>query len=125
MLPLVGELAPPHRRAAALGIAASGLTFGILLARVLSGAVTNYVGWRSIYWLSCGLQYLIFILLWLFMPAYPSSNPAGLNYFKMLYDVFRMYTKHPVLVQACCMAYLTSAAFTSVCQFAAFRISGC
>jgi predicted MFS family arabinose efflux permease len=113
MLPLVGELAPQNRRAAALGIVVSGLTFGILIARVLSGTVTNFISWRYIYWISCGLQYLIFVLLWLFMPDYPSSNPGGLNYFKMLYDVFRMYTEYGVLVQACLLAYLTSATFTS------------
>jgi len=113
MLPLVGELAPPHRRGAALGIVVPGLTIGILTARVLSGTVTNYVSWRYIYWMSAGLQFLIFALLWLFMPDYPSTNPSGLNYFKMLYFDFRLMTKYSVLVQACLIAFLTSATFTN------------
>ena len=33
MLPLVGDLAPPHRRATALSIVVSGLLLGILIAR--------------------------------------------------------------------------------------------
>jgi len=123
MLPLVGELAPPHRRAAALGIVTAGLTIGILIARVLSGTVANYVSWRYIYWMSAGLQYLIFALLWLFMPDYPSTNPGGLNYFKMLYFVFRLLTKYGVLVQACLIAFLTSATFTSFWTTLTFLLS--
>jgi len=59
MLPLVGDLAPPNRRAAALSIVVSGFMLGILIARVLSGIIANYTSWRNVYWLSCGLQYLI------------------------------------------------------------------
>lgn len=123
MLPLVGELAPPHRRGAALGIVTAGLAIGILTARALSGTVTNYASWRYIYWMSAGLQYLIFILLWLFMPDYPSVNPGGLNYFKMLCFVFRLLTKHGVLLQACLIAFLTSATFTSFWTTLTFLLS--
>jgi predicted MFS family arabinose efflux permease len=99
MLPLVGDLAPPQRRASAMSIVVSGLTMGILVARVLSGIMTEYLHWRSVFWLSVALQYTIWILLYLFMPDYPSSNPSGLNYFKMLWSMLIMLTKHPVLVQ--------------------------
>jgi predicted MFS family arabinose efflux permease len=124
MLPLVGDLAPPHRRAAALSIVVSGMTLGILIARVLSGVLTNYTSWRTIYWLSCGLQYLIFILLWLFMPDYPSTNPGGLNYFKMLWSILVMLTEFPVLVQACFISFLTSATFTNFWTTLTFLLAG-
>jgi predicted MFS family arabinose efflux permease len=113
MLPLVGDLAPPARRATALSIVVSGLLLGILVARVLSGILTEYTSWRSIYWLSFGLQYLIFVLLWLFMPDYPVTNPGGLNYFKMLWSIVVMLFKHPVLVQSCVIGCFTSTIFTS------------
>lgn len=48
MLPLVGDLAPPERRASALSIVVSGFMLGILVARVLSGTVTNYTSWRNV-----------------------------------------------------------------------------
>jgi MFS family permease len=108
MLPLVGDLAPPNKRAAALSIVTSGFMLGILIARVLSGALTNYTSWRNVYWMSCGLQYLIFILLWLFMPDYPSKNPGGLNYFKMLWSIFPILFRNPVLVQACLISFFIS-----------------
>jgi predicted MFS family arabinose efflux permease len=124
MLPLVGDLAPAHRRAAALSVVVSGLTLGILIARVLSGVLTNYTSWRTIYWLSCGLQYLIFFLLWLFMPDYPSTNPGGLNYFKMMWSILVMLFEHPVLVQACLISFLTSATFTNFWTTLTFLLAG-
>jgi len=123
VLPLVGELAPPHRRATALSIVVSGLLLGILIARVLSGVVTEYTSWRNIYWLAFGLQYLILILLWLFMPDYPSTNPGGLNYFKMLWSVITMLFKHPVLVQASLVGFCTSTSFTSYWTTLTFLLS--
>lgn len=51
MLPLVGDLAPPHRRASSLSIVVSGLALGMLIARLLSGILANFTSWRNIYWL--------------------------------------------------------------------------
>lgn len=123
MLPLVAELAPPHRRAAALSIVVSGLMLGILLARLLSGIMTQFVSWRYVYWLSVALQYLIFIGLWLFMPDYPATN-KGLNYFKALWSIAQMIPRHPVLVQACLQAFFTSACFTNFWTVLTFLLAG-
>jgi predicted MFS family arabinose efflux permease len=123
MLPLVGDLAPPNRRAAALSIIVSGLMLGVLVARVLSGTISNFVTWRAVYWMSLGLQYLIFILLWLFMPDYPATNP-GMNYFRILWDIIKMLFRHPVLVQACLAGMLCSAPFTSFWTTLTFLLAG-
>ncbi|KAL8657696.1 MAG: hypothetical protein Q9226_001648 [Calogaya cf. arnoldii] len=123
MLPLVGDLAPPHRRAAALSITSSGLLLGLLFARLLSGVVTEYTSWRNIYWLSFGLQYLIFALLWLFMPDYPSTNPDGINYFRILYSIFQIFISHPLLIQACLVGFCTSTTFTSFWTTLTFLLS--
>ncbi|QIW95019.1 hypothetical protein AMS68_000537 [Peltaster fructicola] len=123
MLPLVGDLAPPNRRAAAMSIVVSGLMLGILIARLLSGVMTNYTSWRNVYWLSVGLQYIIWLGLWLFMPAYPSTN-AGMNYFKLLWSILVMLTRHPVLVQACLISFFTAATFTNFWTVLTFLLAG-
>ncbi|KAF7509977.1 hypothetical protein GJ744_007291 [Endocarpon pusillum] len=129
MLPLVGDLAPAHRRAAALSIVVSGLLLGLLVARLLSGVVAQYVGWRYIYWISFALQYLILILLWLFMPDYPSTNPVNSwvellqKYPGLLFDIIRMPFRHPVLVQACLFGFLTSSTFNSFWTTLTFLLS--
>ncbi|EMC92733.1 hypothetical protein BAUCODRAFT_37638 [Baudoinia panamericana UAMH 10762] len=124
MLPLVGDLAPPKRRAAAMSIVVSGLMLGILLARLLSGIMTQYVSWRYVYWLSVALQFAIFVGLWAFMPDYPATNKGGMNYFKILASIPVMVVKHPVLVQACLISLFTSATFTSFWTVLTFLLAG-
>ncbi|EXJ81999.1 hypothetical protein A1O1_08067 [Capronia coronata CBS 617.96] len=113
MLPLVAELAPPHKRALSLSIVTSGNLLGIVIARILSGVVTQYTSWRDVYWIALGLQFLILSALWLFMPDYPSTNPDGLNYVKMIGGIVLLYKKHAVLVQTGIISFCISAAFTS------------
>lgn len=95
----------------------------MLIARLLSGILTQYTSWRSIYWFSFGVQYLILILLFFFMPDYPSTNPGGLNYFKMLFSILKMLFKHPVLVQACLVGFFVSSTFTSYWTTLTFLLS--
>ena len=85
----------------------------MLVARLLSGIITEYTSWRIVYWVAFAVQYLIVILLWLFMPDYPIANPSGLTYCKMLWDMVVMLTKYPVLVQACLVGFFISSTFTS------------
>lgn len=127
MLPLVGDLAPPHRRASALSIVVSGFMLGILVARVLSGSVTEHTSWRNVYWLALGLQYLIFVLLWLFMPDYPPTNPSLRSfpaYLRMLGSIASLLATEPVLLQACVLGFFTSAPFTCFWTTLTFLLAG-
>lgn len=132
MLPLVGELAPPSRRPLALSIVVSGNLLGIVIARILSGVVTNYTNWRNIYWIALALQYAIFAALYLFMPAYPSTNPLPpgnrvksffQSYPKLLFSIIQLAFKHPVLVQAGLISYCTSVSFTNFWTTLTFLLS--
>ncbi|KAJ5142647.1 uncharacterized protein N7515_001434 [Penicillium bovifimosum] len=123
MLPLVGDLVPPARRGTALSIVSSGLVLGLLFARLLSGIIAEYSHWRNIYWLSLALQFLIFTLLWLFMPDYPSTN-TDISYIKILYSIIGYYWTSPVLIQATLMGFFLSATFTSFWTTLTFLLSG-
>lgn len=127
MLPLVGDLAPPHRRATALSIVVSGLLLGMLVARLLSGIVANYISWRYIYWIAFALQHLICILLYFFMPDYRSTNPGVSvlrKYPTLLLDILKMVCKHPILVQACLIGFFTASTFTSYWTTLTFLLAG-
>ncbi|OAP63134.1 hypothetical protein AYL99_02361 [Fonsecaea erecta] len=127
MLPLVGDMAPPHRRSTSLSIVVSGMLLGMLIARLLSGTVAKFIGWRYIYWISFGLQYFILILLYLFMPDYPSTNP-GENIWRkyplLLWDIVKLVVKYPVLVQACLVGMFTATTFTSFWTTLTFLLAG-
>ncbi|MCJ1334650.1 hypothetical protein MMC10_011362 [Thelotrema lepadinum] len=124
LLPLVGDMAPPHKRAHALSIVVSGLLAGMLIARLLSGIVTEYTTWRNVYWISFGMQYIIVILLYLFLPdAPPNPTNTHLTYTQTLSSIFHLVTHSPVLLQACLIGFLTSATFTNFWTTLTFLLS--
>ena len=112
MLPLVGDYAPPHRKASSLSIVVSGLAAGLLVARLLSGIVANFTSWRNVYWLSFGLQHVLVLTLFFHMPDYPRTN-TSLSYPRVLLSMLRLFLTQPLLIQACLIAFCMSAAFTS------------
>ncbi|KAK3353243.1 major facilitator superfamily domain-containing protein [Lasiosphaeria hispida] len=123
LLPLVGDLAPAHRRASSLAIVVSGLSLGVLVARILAGVMANYTDWRNIYWFGLGVQCLVLALLYVWMPDYPSKNPEGLNYFRMLATIGHLLLTEPLLFQASLVAFLLSATFTSFWTTLSFLLS--
>lgn len=109
---LVAELSEPEKRAFNIGIVGMGPTMSILLARILSGIVANYIAWRYIYWISFGMQVTMLVLLFSFMPAYPTINhlaPSKLakSYPRILADIVMLLFKHARLVQAGLLAFST------------------
>lgn len=123
MLPLVGDLAPPARRATAISVVTSGIILGLLIARLLAGIIATYSSWRNIYWMSLGVQYLLCILLWLFMPDYPRTN-TDISYFNILTTIVKLWLTTPVLVQATIMGFFLSATFTNFWTTLTFLLSG-
>jgi predicted MFS family arabinose efflux permease len=106
-----------------LSIVVSGLMSGMLIARFLSGVVSNFTSWRNIYWFACGAQFLLSLCLYLFMPDYPSKNPDGLNYFRALWSIPCIMVQEPLLVQACLMVFAMSCIFTTFWTTLTFLLS--
>src|SRR3984885_4842881 len=63
IVPFAAELAEPNRRGTTIGIVMSGLLCGILLGRVLAGAVGDHYGWRAMFWLGFFLAVAVGLLL--------------------------------------------------------------
>jgi predicted MFS family arabinose efflux permease len=123
MFPLAVQYAPQRHRAAMISIIMSGLVFGILIARLLSGIITQYTSWRNLYWLSFGLQIFIFGLLFLLMPDYPILRP-GTSYLQTLLTILKLPFQHPILTQHSMIAFMTMAMFTSFWTTLTFQLAG-
>ncbi|KAH8666808.1 major facilitator superfamily domain-containing protein [Xylariales sp. PMI_506] len=123
MFPLTVQYAPQRHRAIMTSIIMSGLVFGILIARLLSGIITQYSSWRSVYWMSFGLQVVIFVLLFACMPDYPVLRP-GTSYMRSLLTILKLPFKHPVLVQTGFIAFFNMAMFTSFWTTLTFQLAG-
>ncbi|KZV61521.1 MFS general substrate transporter [Peniophora sp. CONT] len=110
LVPLAADLAPPHKRASAISIVISGLLLGVLFSRVMSGVVAQYVTWRVVYAVACGLQVASLLALWMALPDFPSKAKKGTTYVQIMKTMFRLAATEPVLVQVC-LAHVAGAAF--------------
>lgn len=104
VVPMAAELARDGERGKAVGIAFSGVLCGILLARVVSGAVGQWLGWREAFWLASALAVLLSGLLVWRLPDLP--NKSQLSYGKLLVSMLHLLRdyralRYAALIQAC------------------------
>ncbi|KAG6826980.1 hypothetical protein H0H92_013685 [Tricholoma furcatifolium] len=107
LLPLAVDVVAPKLQSTVISTILAGLLFGILLARVFAGIVGQYALWRSAYYLSIGLQYLVLAATYFIIPDYPAKNKEPLR-----------------LIQSCLICILTSACFTTFWVTLTFLLGG-
>ncbi|PNS16907.1 Quinidine resistance protein 1 [Sphaceloma murrayae] len=123
LLPLVGDICPPEKRAFCLSIAASGITMGIIMGRVVAGIMATHFPWRSVYWFGLGTQLLSIVLLYLFMPDYPVTN-TNLPYPRALLTVLTIPLKHPAVAQMCLVLMCIASTHANFWMNLTFLLSG-
>ncbi|CAA7266066.1 unnamed protein product [Cyclocybe aegerita] len=123
LIPLAADLAPPHRRASAIAVVLSGLLFGILVARVLSGIIAEFASYRVVYYYALGVQSLVLIGSYFLLPDYPSKN-TDLTYFKILWIMAKFAVTEPVLIQGCLIIFSMSACFSNFWVTLTFLLGG-
>ncbi|GAA5981706.1 hypothetical protein JCM11641_004221 [Rhodosporidiobolus odoratus] len=111
LLPLSGDLAPPERRGSALSIVLSGLLLGILIARVLAGLIAEKASVSALYYMSFGLQALIWVMVYAMVPDYPAKN-KHLSYFEILWSMVKYLCTEPVLIQGALISGVASIVFS-------------
>ncbi|KAK4052877.1 hypothetical protein OIO90_004153 [Microbotryomycetes sp. JL221] len=111
LLPLSGDLSKPNKRASALSIVLSGLIAGIVLARVLSGTITQISNVSNVYFMSFGLQVLVWLMIYWFVPDVPAKN-QDLSYFTILKTMAKFAFTEPLLIQSCFIGCLSSMIFS-------------
>ncbi|WP_199725620.1 MFS transporter [Nocardiopsis sp. Huas11] len=110
LTPLAADLARPENRGRTIGTVASGLLFGILIARVVSGFVADLAGWRSVFVFAAVLNLVFALLLARSIPRMPATTSAG--YGALLRSVFAAVRESAglrvlMLLGACVMAVFT------------------
>ena len=115
IVPFVAELAAPQVRGRAVGVVMSGLLSGILLARVLSGAVAEHAGWRAMCWLGAAIAVAMAVLLRLVLPR--GAPGVRVSYVSLLGSLVGLARDHPALRRATliqALIFATISAFWSV-----------
>ncbi len=123
VVPWASSLADPDRRGEVVGAVMSGLLLGILLSRVLSGAIAELGGWRSVLIVAAGIQLVMSVSVYLLAPVTPRAT-TGERYPQVLASIVRLIRVHPVLRQRMALGFLCMACFSGVWTALAFQLSG-
>ncbi|WP_323121334.1 MFS transporter [Burkholderia alba] len=89
-------LAAPAQRGHVVGIVTSGIVIGILLARTVSGALSDLAGWHAVYFVSAGCTLIVALLLHRALPAADLAR-AATPYPRLIASVFTLFATEPVL----------------------------
>jgi predicted MFS family arabinose efflux permease len=110
LVPAAAAIAPPESRGRVVGSVMTGLLLGILLSRVVSGAVSQYWSWRAVFG---GAAVAITALLALFawqLPSFPATTNQP--YFELLASMVGLVRTVAPLRRAALAQALISVAFS-------------
>ncbi|MBZ0334410.1 MFS transporter [Marinobacter sp. AL4B] len=113
LIPLAASMSSPQQRGRVLGTMMSGLTVGILLSRVLSGSLAEYLGWRAVYWMAASTALVWGLLLWRLLPI-ETSRVNGMRYPALIGSMVSLFRRHSLLRVSALTGALWFAAFNAI-----------
>ncbi len=128
VVPWASALAEPDRRGEIVGTVMSGLLLGILLSRVLAGAIAQLGGWRAVLVVAAGIQLVMSVSVYLLAPATGRAarvpGGSGERYPEVLASIVTLIRVHPVLRHRMALGFLAMACFSGVWTAIAFLLAG-
>lgn len=103
--------AAPERQGWAVGVVTGGIISGILLARTVSGALSDLLGWRSVYVVAAIAAVATAGILMYALPR-SARTPTKVSYGRLLLSTLRLVRDEPVLRSRAIIAMLVFAAIT-------------
>lgn len=110
-VPAAATLAPESRRGKIVGHVMMGLLLGILLSRVVSGAVAAAFGWRTMFVLGGIAVLSLALIMQRRLPAFAPTTREP--YLKLLGSLVTLCRRHPALRRAAFAQLCLSAAFSA------------
>ncbi|WP_158541399.1 MULTISPECIES: MFS transporter [unclassified Pseudomonas] len=99
LVPLAIHLSGNEQRGRVVGVMISGILMGILVARVISGFLGDWFGWRAMFTVAAALMTLTTLVMYW---ALPGTQPTyhG-SYVGLLKSVVQLFRTQPVLRESC------------------------
>lgn len=121
MVPFAASLATDAQRGRVVGRVMSGLLIGVLLARTVSGLISQVTSWRIVYGAAALFMLALIAVLWHELPR--ARVTASLSYGRLLRSVATIAAEEPVLRRRAAYGALTFAAFSVLWTSIAFLLS--
>ena len=110
LVPLAANLAPDHLRGRIVGNVMSGLVLGILLARPTASLITNFFGWRAVFFTSATVMAMLACVMRMVLPRrQPAANH---HYFELLETLLALPFNSPPLRRRAAYQAAAFGAFT-------------
>lgn len=121
ILPMAASLDKVNR-GKTVGIVFSGILVGILGSRVISGFITDWLGWRYVYAISAVMVLTITVLLKLYLPDVKHKFTG--SYIELIKSTLELVKKHEVLRRSAILGAFTFGIFCSFWTTVTFYLSG-
>jgi predicted MFS family arabinose efflux permease len=109
--PFASNIAPPEIRGRVVGTVVSAIMLGILLARTVSGVVSEFLGWRTVFYVAAVLMGCIGALVYWRLPK--SQRTTDLPYPQLIASLWPLVREHAVLREAMLLQVLVFGAFNA------------
>lgn len=110
LIAYAASAASANERGRVVGAAQGGVFLGLLLARVLAGAVSDIAGWRAVYFCSAMIMLVLAVLLRSGLPRLPAPY-RRMRYASLIGSMFVLLRQDRVLQVRGVLALLMFAAF--------------
>lgn len=121
-VPAAATLAPSAHRGKLVGTVMTGLLLGILLSRVLSGAVAAQFGWRAMFGVAALAVAGIGYTTWRWLPAFAAQ--PGLDYATLIRSLGDLWRSQPALRRAAIAQGLLGLGFSAFWSTLAVMLHG-
>lgn len=121
ILPMAASLDTVNR-GKTVGTIFTGILIGILAARVFSGFIAEWFGWRYVYSLSAFMIFVITLLLKIYLPNV--NNQFSGSYWRLLGSALEQIKRFPLLRETSLIGALQFGLFCSFWTTLTFHLSG-
>lgn len=121
-IPVAGLYSEPRNKARNMGYVSSGLLTGILAARIVSGYVGDWAGWRTMYWIASALMAVCMIITLKVLPE--MKNTFSGTYSALMKSVWKIFRTRPMMRMYSLRVAFSFGSMMSVWSCMAFHLSG-
>lgn len=111
VVPAAAALSHPDQRGNNVGKIISGLLLGILLSRVISGFLAEWLGWQSIFFLAAASMFIMTMLLRSVLPVFEPM--VTMPYHQLILSLFQLLKSSSILRRAALAQGLLGVSFSA------------
>ena len=121
-IPVANHFSKSENKSRNMGIVLTGLLSGVLGARVLSGYVGEWAGWRTMFGIAAVIMAICLVIILRTLPAMASSFSG--SYGKLMKSVVRIYLDYPAIRIYALRGGLSFGSMMAIWSCMAFHLSG-